>query len=380
MELEETKQKITRNRENLDAIDAKIVALFEERMQVVNEIGRLKKNADLPVLDSNREQKILMSRRSWLKNKEHENALDCLFELLMSLSRDSQRDILEKNAHEKVLVAYQGVPGSYGHEAAKSYFGDNGKYLCYEQFMDTLEAVVKGQAVYAVLPIENSIAGMVYQALDVLVSYRCFICGEIVLPICHCLLGTEGSSIEAITEVHSHQQALAQCSDFLTGYPHIKQKSSDNTAIAAKKIADIGSSHVAAIASRECMELYGLSLLAEGIQNRSENFTRFIIVSRSEYKKSDWNKVSVRFTLTHESGSLYEMLRIPSDEQVNLTSIVSRPHPGHTFRYYFYVDMTSESTECMERCLRRMSAESDEWVMLGHYRSADRRNTWDASI
>ena len=380
MDIKEMKQEISKNRESLDSIDRRIVELFEQRMHIVQEIGTLKKHADLPVLDSNREQQILMSRRSWLQNKAYETALDRLFELLMSLSRDSQQDIVEEKRQEKVLVAYQGVPGSYGHEAAKSYFGDNADYLCYEQFMDTLEAVVKGKAVYAILPIENSIAGMVYQALDVLVSYRCFICGEIVLPICHCLLGTQGSRIEDITEVHSHQQALAQCSDFFTGYPHIKQKNADNTAIAAKKIATIESTHVAAIASRECMDLYGLSLLAEGIQNRSENFTRFIIISRSEYKKIDWNKVSVRFTLTHESGSLYEMLRIPSDEQVNLTSIVSRPHPGHTFRYYFYVDMTSDTPECMERCLRRMSAESDEWVMLGHYRSADRSNTWDASI
>jgi Prephenate dehydratase len=154
----------------------------------------------------------------------------------------------------------------------------------------------------------------------------------------------------------------------------------ENTAVSARYVAQQNDKQLAAIASRNCADLYGLTVLAEGIQDCAENFTRFVIVSRDGYSGTDWNKVSVRFSLPHKSGSLHEMLRIPAEEGVSLTSIVSRPYPGQSFQYYFYADIEADSTEQIEKALERMSDASRDWALLGRYASAERRTTWDASI
>ena len=274
-------------------------------------------------------------------------------------------------------VAYQGIQGSYGHEASLRYFGKNADFLPCAQFANALEAVVSGKAEHAVLPLENSTAGVVNQTLDILVDYRCFIHGEVVLPVSHCLLAPEGAVLESIDEVCSHQQALMQCSRFLGRRPDIATRLIDNTAVAARHVGQQRNKRLAAIASRACADLYGLTVLAEDLQDQAENYTRFVIVSANEHSEDNRNKASVRFALPHESGSLAKILLIPAELGISLTSIVSRPYPGKSFQYYFYADMVGESTRQIEDGLRRMAEVALEWTLLGCYASAEKKPTWN---
>lgn len=379
MDGEEIKAQLEAKRAQLDRLDGEMIHYFEERLAIARQIGALKQEAGLPVTDATREKEVLRSRRALLKDPSLGDAAEAFFAQLMQLSRQEQERQKKPNA-QPPKVAFQGIPGSYGHEAACRYFGAAAERVPCRQFSDALEAVAGHSTDYAVLPVENSIAGMVNQTLDILVNHRCFISGEIILPVSHCLLAPEGAVLEEIEEVCSHQQALMQSSYFLARHPKMTTRMIENTAVSARYVAQQNDRHLAAIASRNCADLYGLKVLAEGIQDRAENFTRFVVVSREEYRGADWNKASVRFALLHRSGSLHEMLKIPAEEGVSLTSIVSRPYPGQSFQYYFYADMVADSTEQMEKGLRRMSEVSLDWVLLGRYASAERRATWDASI
>ena len=377
VEMKKAKSSINEKRTELDRLDGELVKLFEERLGIAREIGLIKAESGLPLLDSVREKEIIDNRKSLLSNPAFADMAEAFFTQLMDFSKDVQREIQGKPA--LFNVAYQGITGSYGHEAAIRYFGTDVPLIHNKQFVDALEAVASGRAKYAVLPVENSIAGMVNQTLDVLVNYRCYICGEVVLPISHSLLALPGASMDDIRTVCSHQQAIMQCSDFLYQHSSVTTSLMDNTAVSARHVAGQKDKSMAAIASRTCAKLYGLDILAENIQDKMENYTRFIVVAGYEDDKSEWNKISARFALPHESGSLYEMLRIPAEYGVNLTSIVSRPYPDKSFQYHFYIDMTSNSKEQAEKALQKMSEKCIEWVVLGKYPSAERRPKWESS-
>lgn len=369
-------EQIAERRRALDAIDRELVRLFEERLHIARQIGNIKKEANLPVFDSSREKDLLASRRTLLSNPQLGDSLEAVFKLLMQISKAEQRKEIEGSSAPK-RVAYQGIEGSYGYEASRYYFGQGAEFIPCRQFGDVLEAVVSGRVDYAVLPIENSIAGVVNPALDVLINYRCFVIGEVVLPVSHCLLAPEGAALDKISEVSSHQQALTQCSRFLAAHPNIVTRLSENTAVAASWAGERKDPCLAAIASRACAELYGLKILAENIQDEPENFTRFIIISRREYTGSSWNKAIVRFALPHESGSLQNILSLSTELGVNLTNLVSRPYPGKSFQYFFYLDMMGAVPQLQE-CLKRMAEASVEWVLLGRFPSAEMQPTLDA--
>ena len=379
MDQEKITAQLEKKRAELDRLDQELIRQFEQRIDIARQIGAIKEETGMPVLDAGREKEVLRSRVALLKDPTLEEDAEAFFKQLMQISRRAQEKQRKTNLSPQ-KVAFQGIAGSYGHQAAGLFFGSDAHLIPCAQFLDAMEALVSHNADYAVLPVENSIAGMVNQTLDILVHQRCFISGEIILPISHCLLAPEGAALEGIREVCSHQQALMQSSQFLAQHPLMATRMIENTAVSARYVAQQNDKQLAAIASRNCADLYGLAVLAEGIQDCAENFTRFVIVSRDGYSGTDWNKVSVRFSLPHKSGSLHEMLRIPAEEGVSLTSIVSRPYPGQSFQYYFYADIEADSTEQIEKALERMSDASRDWALLGRYASAERRTTWDASI
>ena len=341
MDQEKITAQLEKKRAELDRLDQELIRQFEQRIDIARQIGAIKEETGMPVLDAGREKEVLRSRVALLKDPTLEPDAEAFFKQLMQISRRAQEKQRKTNLSPQ-KVAFQGIAGSYGHQAAGLFFGSDAHLIPCAQFLDAMEALVSHNADYAVLPVENSIAGMVNQTLDILVHQRCFISGEIILPISHCLLAPEGAALEGIREVCSHQQALMQSSQFLAQHPLMATRMIENTAVSARYVAQQNDKQLAAIASRNCADLYGLTVLAEGIQDCAENFTRFVIVSRDGYSGTDWNKVSVRFSLPHKSGSLHEMLRIPAEEGVSLTSIVSRPYPGQSFQYYFYADIEAD--------------------------------------
>ena len=281
-------------RKEIDAIDEQIVELYKERMKRTTEVASYKISTGKQVLDRERELSKLASLEALADSDFTKNAVRELFEQIMSTSRKKQYQLLTENGQVETLgfteipslkmdgirVVYQGVEGAYAHLALTSYFGEETDRFHVDTWRDAMEAIKNGEADYAVLPFENSSAGIVAENYDLLKEYGYYIVGEQKIKINHCILGLEGADFSRIKKIYSHPQALAQCSKFLEEHREWEIIPEKNTAMAAKKVKEDADPTQAAIASSLTAELYGLQILAEGVQNNSMNETRFIIVSR----------------------------------------------------------------------------------------------------
>ena len=229
-------------------------------------------------------------------------------------------------------------------------------------------AIEEGRADFAVLPIENSTAGIVSEIYDLLVEYENYIVGEQVIPIAHCLLGIPGTKIEDIEMVYSHPQSLMQSSRFLQEHPVWKQISMQNNAFATQKVAEDKNGRQAAIASAFAGKLYGLEVLQEAIQNDKNNSTRFIIVTNQKIFRKDAGKVSICFEVAHESGSLYHALSHFIYNHLNVSKIESRPIEGRNWEYRFFLDFEGNlSDSAVKNALRGLREETINMKILGNY-------------
>ena len=269
---------------------------------------------------------------------------------------------------ENVTVVFQGVEGAYSYAAMREYFSDEIRSFHVKTWRDAMEEVAEGRADYAVLPIENSTAGIVAGIYDLLAEYDLSIVGEQIIRPEHVLLGMPDASLEDITCVCSHPQALAQCGKYLEAHPGWKTREMENTAGSAKQVKEDGDKTQAAIASRQAGELYGLRILAENICYNGQNATRFIIVSKKPIYVKDAHKISIFFELPHESGTLYNMLSHIIYNGLNMTKIESRPIAGRTWEYRFFVDFEGNLKDsAVKNALRGIEAEANRMRILGNY-------------
>jgi len=370
---------LERYRDEIDEIDSEIVRLFEKRMKVSEEVAKYKIKTGKQVLDPARESQKIHT----LKEKAHGdfNSLGVqeLFRQIMAISRKRQYQLLTEHGiygernfttvkHVPLENATVGVEGAYSYAAMRQYFGKNIESYHVKTWRTAMEDVTHGKADYAVLPIENSTAGIVADIYDLLMEYKLYIVGEQIIRVDHVLLGMPDATVEDIREVCSHPQGLAQCKAFLEEYPSWKKKEVENTAGAAKKVSEVGDKGVAAIASREAGEVFGLKVLAENICREKANSTRFIIVSRKPEYEEKAGKISICFELPHESGTLYNMLSHIIYNGLNMTKIESRPIPGKSWEYRFFVDFTGKLGEsAVENALRGIEAEANVLRVLGNY-------------
>ncbi len=367
----------------IDDINYRMVKLFAERMNVSMEIARYKMENGLPVLDRERERTIL-NRMALEAGEPFEDYTQVLFRTLFELSRSYQSSLI---ANENVLaerigdalkntptlfprravVACQGVEGAYSQQACDKLF-PHAEIVYVQSFEGVFQAVEKGLCRYGILPIENSSFGSVGAVYDLMKRHKFSIVRGTRLRIVHTLLAKKGASLKNIREVFSHEQAIGQCGEFLKEHPEIKVTVCANTAMAAKMVAESNRDDVAAISSRQCAELYGLSILSEGIQDNDNNFTRFICISRALEIYPGASKISLMMTLPHCAGSLSGMLSRFSMMGINLTKLESRPIPGKDFEFMFYFDL--EASVCAEPVLRllcELQNSSDTFVFLGNY-------------
>ena len=233
-------------------------------------------------------------------------------------------------------IAYQGIEGAFSYITAKKKFGKKALFQGFPTFKEAFEAVEKGVVEVAVLPIENTLAGTIYETIDLLNQGTLHIIGTITTRVELSLLALPHASLKEIKKILSHEKALEQCSSFFTENPQIQAVPWYNTAGAAADVAKGGDREVAALAHAEVAEIYGLKVLAEGVQNHKENFTRFLLVSK---KESQGPLAALCFILPHRPGSLAEVLTLLASEGMNLTYIVSRPLIGKPFEYVFYVEL-----------------------------------------
>lgn len=369
-------------RVQLDEIDSQLVKLYEDRMELCRQVGEYKLETGKRILDKERERQKIQAVSALVHNEFNRTGISELFEQIMAMSRKLQYQIInEKGGHgnlpffavdkldtDKIRVVFQGADGAYSQAAMHTYFGENIDSFHVETFRDAMGAIEEGRADFAVLPIENSTAGIVSEIYDLLVEYENYIVGEQVIPIAHCLLGVPGTKVEDIEMVYSHPQSLMQSSRFLQEHPNWKQISMQNNAFATQKVAQDQDKKQAAIASAFAGRLYGLEVLQEAIQNDKNNSTRFIIVTNQKIFKKDAGKVSICFEVAHESGSLYHALSHFIYNHLNVSKIESRPIESRNWEYRFFLDFEGNlSDSAVKNALRGLREETINMKILGNY-------------
>ena len=368
-------------RQQIDTIDRQIVNLYEERMDVSRQVAEYKIETGKKVFDKQREQEKIAGVKALTHNDFNSHGVEELFEQIMSMSRKLQYQLLAAHGSEGRLpfigveeletdcarVVYQGAEGSYSQAAMHRFFGENVNAFHVETFRDAMSAIDEGSADFAVLPIENSTAGIVNEIYDLLVEFENYIVGEQVIPIEHCLLALPGTKMEEIKRVYSHPQSLMQSARYLAEHDW-QQISMQNNAFAALKVAKEKDKTQAAIASEYAGETYGLEILKKGINDSDSNSTRFIIVTNQKIFRKNANKISLCLEIPHESGSLYHILSHFIYNNLNMTKIESRPIPDREFEFMFYFDLeTSVYSPQFMQLMGELSDICEQFSYLGSY-------------
>ena len=269
--------------------------------------------------------------------------------------------------HSAVVVC-QGVEGAYSQLACKQIFSDP-KIIYFKNFDAVFSAIEQGLCKYGILPIENSLYGSVNQVYDLMKNHNFYIARATKLKIDHTVLAKEKISLEEITDIYSHEQALGQCSEFLKEHPEIKVHVCENTAVAAKKVAESENKYAASISSPECMDIYGLSRVAKNISNSDANYTRFICISKKEEIYKDADKISLMLKTEHKPGALYRLISRFNVQGINITKLESRPIVGSEFEYMFYFDIEADITQPkVQMLISHLCKDEVNSVFLGSYR------------
>ena len=369
-------------RNQLDDIDEKIVKLYEERMEICSRVADYKIKTGKKVFDKTREEEKLRKVKSLTHNEFNAYGVQELFEQIMSMSRKLQYNKLaevgsvgrlpfikvDKLDVEKARVVFQGAEGAYSQMAMMKYFGEQVNCFHVDTFRDAMCAIEEGSADFAVLPIENSTAGIVNEIYDLLVEFENYIVGEQIIKIEHCLMGLPGTDFEQIRTVYSHPQSLMQSARYLNEHDTWRQISMQNNAFAARKVSQDGDKSQVAIASEQAARIYGLDILKRGVNQSETNSTRFIIVTNQKIFLKDANKVSICLEVSHESGSLYHMLSHFIYNNLNMTKIESRPIEERNWEYRFFIDFEGNLADsAVKNALRGLRDESRSMKILGNY-------------
>ncbi len=369
-------------RSEIDVLDQQIQQLFEKRMMLASQVADYKLATGKPVYDKIREDEKLEVFKKRASSEFNATSIQELFKQIMGMSRKYQYQKLAANGKYEKLdykpveairkkgarIVYQGVKGAYSYGAMISYFGTDENSFCVAKWRDAMEALADGRADYAVLPIENSTAGSVYDNYDLLKEYDMHIVGEEIIKCEHVLMGVPGAKLEDITAVYSHPQALAQCYTYLHQHDEWKRMQYGNTAAAAMMVAKEQDKAMAAIASPFAADVYGLEILARDIYDNQNNSTRFIIVTKEKVFQKDAGKISICIELPHESGSLYNILSHIIFNSLNMTKIESRPIFEKNWEYRFFIDFEGNLMDSAVRNALCGIEEEASWLrIIGNY-------------
>lgn len=370
-------------RNEIDQIDRELVKLFVQRMQISEQVADIKKNQNLPIYVPARERDILQKVAD-LAGPNMANYTRVLYSMLFELSRSYQskhntehtdlyRQITssientEKLFPQAPMVACQGVEGAYSQIACEKIF-KNPFIMYFKNFDGVFQAIEQGLCQYGILPIENSTAGSVKKIYDLMIHHNFSIVRTFRLKIDHNLLANPGATIDGIKIIYSHEQAINQCSDFLKKLDGINIIPVENTAVAANMVAESGRKDVAAISSRTCEELYGLKSLADSIQDKGNNRTRFICISKNLEIYPGADKTSIMMILPHKPGALYKVLARMYVLGINVIKLESRPIPDRDFEFMFYFDLeTSIYSEEFVQLMCELDDLCEEFKYLGSY-------------
>lgn len=370
-------------RAEIDALDDEITEKYVKRLTLCGEIAQAKKECGKAVSDPQREEKIIY-RITEKVPEEYRLYVKDLYHSVFASSKARQSALINQSSPtadeikrilsgalsdfpSRAAVACQGVKGANSGAAAVKFFPIS-DITYFKNFEGVFSAVESGLCEYGVLPIENSTAGSVLEVYDLMKKYDFHIVRSLRLKIEHCLAGISGASAGTVKKVLSHPQALRQCAEYIQKNK-LEPVEAENTAVAAKKVAESGDKTIAVLCSPDCAELYGLKIIERAVQDETDNFTRFICIGKKLdiFKGSD--KISVMTTLPHKSGSLNGLLNKFSAIGLNLTKIESRPIAGTDFEFTFYFDFDGDvSDNKVLGLISELENSSDRFVFLGTYK------------
>ena len=353
--------KLDEARKIINEVDSQMAELFTKRMRAAEMVFEYKKEFGLPILDEKREAEVVEKNSALVEDEVIKGYYIDYIKNLMSIPRAYQYRM-----QSGLKVAYSGVEGAFAHIAAGRIFPDSNRVSC-RDFKSAYDSVVSGECDVVVLPIENSYAGEVGQTIDLIFSGKLFINGIYELEIHQNLLGIPGATVGDIKKVTSHPQALSQCHDYikLRGFD---TEEANNTAIAAKTVADAKDKSLGAVASIETAEIYGLEVIEANINKSGENTTRFAVLSKVKAETSSFTSSVLMFTVKNEAGSLANALSIIGKYGYNMTALRSRPLKKHSWQYYFYVEIDgTTTTDDGKKMLCELSKECDELKVAGTF-------------
>lgn len=374
---------ITQLREKIDNIDDQLVELFTQRMEITRDIAAYKKENNLPIYVPARERQKLQEVAK-LAGPDMDDYTRVLYSMIFELSRSyqSKQNSTATELYRKItdsientpklfpqapMVACQGVEGAYSQIACEKIF-KNPMIMYFKNFDAIFGAIEQGLCQYGILPIENSTAGSVKKVYDLMIHHNFSIVRTFRLKIDHNLLAKPGTKLSDIQEIYSHEQAINQCSDFLKNMPGVKIIPVENTAVAAQMVAQSPDNHAAAISSKACEEIYGLCSLADSIQDKGNNRTRFICISKNLEIYPGADKTSIMMVLPHKPGALYKVLARLYVLGINVIKLESRPIPDRDFEFMFYFDLeTSIYSQEFVQLMCELDDLCEEFKYLGSY-------------
>ncbi len=370
-------------RMEIDKIDGELVRLFGARMDIAAQIADYKKENNLPIFVPAREREILQDVAA-KAGPDMANYTRVLYSMLFELSRSYQSkrsgektalyhkitDAIENTPKlfpQAPMVACQGVEGAYSQIACEKMF-KNPFIMYFKNFEAVFSAIDQGLCQYGILPIENSTAGSVKKIYDLMIKHNFSIVRTFRLKVDHNLLVNSGTKLSDIKEIYSHEQALNQCTEFIQSLPGVNVIPVANTAIAAEMVAKSGRKDAAALSSRACAELYGLTCLSASVQDKGNNRTRFICISKNLEIYPGSDKTSIMMILNHKPGALYKVLARIYTLGINVTKLESRPIPDREFEFMFYFDLeTSIYSEEFVQLMCELDEFCEEFKYLGSY-------------
>ncbi len=370
-------------RGDIDAIDRQIVDLMKQRMETVAQVAEYKKANNIPVLDSGRER-ALLSKVGQEAGEELAEYIQSMYRAIMAASRSYENGKLGRGSKvydgikkameetpqlfpQRPIVACQGIEGAYSQIACDRLFKVP-SILYFQSFDHVFKAVESGMCQYGILPIENSTAGSVNAVYDLMIRHNFSIVRSARLKVSHNLLAKPGTKLEDIRDIYSHEQAISQCAGFLVGLKNVAVHVVENTAVAARMVAQSDRGDVAALSSRLCAEQYDLEIVRDNVQDQDNNYTRFICISKKPEIYPGADRTSLMMTLPHKPGTLYNVLAKFYALNINLQKLESRPLPNREFEFMFYFDVeASVYAPEMEKLFRDLEAESEQLRYLGTY-------------
>jgi len=373
--------KIEDLRKEIDAIDDQLIALFEKRMKTAKSIAEVKAKDGLSVTNREREREIINNLTTKV-SPDLSVYTKILYNTLFDISKSYQSKQMSTTSEladkinyalentpkmlpQTATIACQGTEGAYSQQACEKFFYSP-SIMYFNNFRGVFDAVNHGMCKYGILPVENSVYGSVTQVVDLMKEYDFYIVKSAKIQVHHALLKKKGT--KEIKEIFSHNQAIGQCDKYLKSLKNVKITVCENTAEAAKMVAQSDRDDIAAIASPVCAELYNLEIASDNINNSENNYTRFILISKNLEIYPGADKISFSISVSHKPGSLYNLISKFASVGINLTKIESRPIPGKDFEFMFYFEMSvSVYSDELTALLNEFENSPEQFCFLGSY-------------